>query len=161
MAQGLFLLHSELVAASRDLLALWQAADPIPGEVVIDHAAAVALMPAFQGYPAVVYEDASGARHCLFNPADLAAVTSWRAGIDNPPPATVMSKYIFSRRFMADEMMAILAIRSTDPAVGLFLQLLDYAQEVDLSDTNIKSGIEYLVSIGKLAQDRATAILTP
>lgn len=161
MAKGLFLLHSDYVPASRDLLALWQAETPPPGEVVTDHVAAVALVPAFQGYPSVVYEDAAGARHVLFNPSDMTAVTAWREDIDNPPKPTTLSKYAFSQRFHSDEMIGVLALRLTDPVVGLFLQLMDYAQEIDLTDVNIKSGVEYLVSIGKLTQDRAAAILAP
>lgn len=161
MAQGLSLLHSDHVAASRDLLALWTAETPLPGEVVTDHVAAVALVPAFRGYPSVVYEDATGARHVLFNPLTLEAVATWREGIDNPPKAATLSKYAFSQRFHSDEMIGVLALRLTDPVVGLFLQLMDYAQEIDLTDVNIKSGVEYLVSIGKLTQDRAAAILTP
>lgn len=159
MAQGLFLLHSELVAASRDLLALWQAADPIPGEVVTDHAMAVALMPAFQGYPAVVYEDASGERHTLFNPLTMEAITVWREEIDNPPVVTTMSRYAFSQRFHSDEMLAILAAQSTDAAVALFLKLLDYAEQVDLTDTNMQSAIAHMVEAGILTKDRATVIL--
>ena len=154
-------MHSEYVAASRNFLALWSAASPVPGEVLLDHAACVAMMPNMQGYPTVVYEDAAGQRHVLFNPQNLAAVTAWRDGIDNPPKSTVMSRYVFSQRFHSDEMLAILAAQSTDTAVALFLKLLDYAEQVDLTDTNLTSAFAHMVSAGLLTQDRATAILTP
>ncbi len=161
MAQGLFLLHSELVAASRDLLTLWQAADPIPGDVVTDHAAAVALMPQFSGYPAVVYEDATGERRCLFNPLTLEAVTAWREEIDNPSKPTVMSRDAFNRRFFQDEMLAIMAKQSTDVAIQVFLMLKAEAEEIDLADSRVTAALDHLVEVGLLTQDRATAILTP
>lgn len=129
--------------------------------IVSDHDAAVALCPAFPGYP-VALVTVHNVQHQLFFPESWQQVTAWAA---NPTPAegmpTTMTKYEFSKRFEASEMMGILAIRLTDPAVGLFLQLMDYAQDVDLTDPNITSAIQYLVSINKLTQERATAILTP
>jgi len=159
MAQGLVLLHSELVPASRDLLALWKAADPVPGNVVTDHAAAVALMPAFQGYPAVVYEAGDGQRHCLFNPPDVAAVTAWREEIDNPPVATTMTHLSFRKRFTFEERVAIEAAAVTDPAVRTVQKDFEAAQEIDLAYPDLITGIALLVSKGLLTQDRADAIL--
>lgn len=162
MAVNLYLLHSELVEASRELLTLWDTANPIPGEVVTDHAAAVALMPQFAGYPAVVYEDASGKRHCLFNPVDIAAVTTWRDGIDSPSPVTTMSRTAFLSRFTSTELVEARALAKTDPVVDLFWMQLLAADVVDLTYQPVIDGVRYLV--GKLTgfdAARADAILTP
>lgn len=160
MAQGLFLLHSELVAASRDFLALWQTATPVPGDVVTEHAAAVALMPNFCGYPAVVYEDAQGQRHCLFNPANLEAVTAWRAIIDTPTTSSEMSRTAFLARFSAAELVEARSLAKEDPVVDLFWMQLVAADVVDLAYQPVIDGVHYLV--GKLAgfdAARADAVL--
>lgn len=166
------ILHDRNCAASRDFIIalgvtipegddVTVAIGPDTVRIVSDHATAVALCPAFPGYPVALIGDDEERRMLVF-PASWDAVTAWAA---NPAPvaakSTMLTKYAFSQRFHSDEMIGILALRLTDPVVGLFLQLMDYAQEIDLTDVNIQSGIEYLVSIGKLTQDRATAILTP
>ena len=168
----IILLHSAMVGASRGLLASLGVTFPEGDDVTVTvggdtvrivskHALAVGVCPAFPGYPAAAVT-VGGKQYVLAFPVSWAAVTAWAA---DPVPAgekpTTLSKYAFSQRFKSDEMSGILALRSTDPAVGLFLQLMDYAQEIDLEDANIKSGIAYLVTLGKLTQDRATAILTP
>ncbi len=168
----IIILHSAMVGASRDLLTslgvaiaegddvtVTVGADTV--RIVSKHALAVGVCPAFPGYPAALVGEGEAQRLLAF-PASWAAVQEWAADpTAGEVKPTTMSKYEFSKRFLADEMIGILALRNTDPAVGLFLQLMDYAQEIDLEDANIKSGIAYLVTLGKLTQDRATAILTP
>lgn len=169
---NIILLHDPLSAVSRAFLTSLGVTIPEGDDVTVTigsdavrivsgHDACVGVCPAFPGYPTAVVE-ASGQQYVLAFPASWAEVTAWAA---NPVPAvekpTTLSKYAFSQRFKSDEMIGILALRNTDPAVGLFLQLMDYAQEIDLDDANIKSGIAYLVTLGKLTQDRATVILTP
>lgn len=164
------LLHAPLSAASRRFLASLGVTIPegtdvtvtIGGDtvrVVSGHDACVAVCPAFSGYPAAVVV-VDGQQYVLDHPSTWDEVTAWAA---NPAPAkpTTMTKYEFSKRFKADEMIGILAVRLTDPVVGLFLQLLDYAQDVDIMDVNIQSAMDHLVLTGKLTQDRATVILTP
>lgn len=159
MAQGLFLLHSEHVTASRDLLALWDAQTPSPGEVVTSHEAAVALMPAFQGYPAVVYEDATGARSTLFNPPDLAAVTAWRNSIDNPSPVTILTHLAFRKRFTFTERTAIEAAAVADPEVRTVQKDFEAAQEIDLTYPDLIAGLTLLMAKGLLTQTRVNEIL--
>lgn len=159
MAQGLILLHSEYVAASRDFLALWSVATPIPGEVLSDHAACVAMMPNMQGYPCVVYEDAAGARHVLFNPASLEAVVAWREGIDSPSPVTTMTQLAFRKRFTFTERTAIELAAVTDPEVRTVQKDFEAAQEIDLTYPDLITGIALLVAKGLLTQTRADAIL--
>ena len=159
--QGLYLLHSEHLAASRDLLAVWNAQTPIPGEVIDSHEAVLAFMPAFPGYPAVGYEDAAGNRHLLFNPADLAAVTAWRDAIDNPVKSTVLSRYQFSQRMTPAERIAIREAGKTDAQVDDFLDLLSLAEQIDLADANVIGGLSLLVSKDLLTEARKTEILVP
>lgn len=168
----IILLHTPLSAASRDFLTTLGVTIPEGDDVTVtigtdtvrivsNHEACVALCPAFPGYPVAITER-EGTQYQLAFPASWDAVTAWAADpVPSEAKSTVLSKYAFSQRFASDEMIGILALRLTDPVVGLFLQLMDYAQDIDLTDVNIQSGIEYLVSIGKLTQDRATAILTP
>ena len=168
----IILLHSAMVGTSRDLLASLGVAIPEGDDVTVTvgsdtvriiskHVLAVGVCPAFPGYPtAAVTVD--GKQYVLAFPATWAAVTAWAA---NPVPvvekSTVMSRYVFSQRFHADEMIGILAAQASDPAVALFMKLLDYAQEVDLTDVNLQSAFVHMVTAGLLTQERATAILTP
>lgn len=160
------ILHDPNSQESRDFVTAL--GDPVPAsigsdtvEVVTGDVACVARCPNFGGYPTAIVE-VDGVRHMLTHPADWAAVTTWAA---NPAPAsakpTVMTKYVFSQRFHADEMIQILARVATDPAVALFMKLLDYAQDVDLLDVNIGAALEHLVEVGCLTADRKVAILTP
>ena len=166
------LLHNPMSFTSRDFLAVLGVAIPAGDDVTVtigsdtvrivsDHAAAVALCPAFPGYPLALV-DVGGVQYQMAFPTSWASVTAWAA---DPVPVvakpTTLSKYAFSQRFHSDEMIGVLALRLTDPVVGLFLQLMDYAQDVDLTDTNIQSGVNYLVSIGKLTSERAAVILAP
>lgn len=168
----IIILHNDAVAASRALVEVLGVTIPEGDDVTVTvgadtvriiskHALAVGVCPSFPGYPAAAVT-VDGKQCVLAFPTSWAEVMAWAT---DPVPAadkpTILSKYAFSQRFKSEEMIGILALRSTDPAVGLFLQLMDYAQEIDLEDANIKSGIAYLVTLGKLAQDRATAILTP
>lgn len=77
MHQGLTLLHSANVEASRVFLALWGGTGG-----VLEGDAARDLAPAYPGCPCVIYEDAQGVRHQLFNPLNMAAVIEWQAAID-------------------------------------------------------------------------------
>ena len=78
MAQEYTLLHDPNNAASTAFLALYGTS----GAVVSGHNDCVADYPNIQGFPTVVYQDANGASHFLFNPPDMPTVTAWRAGID-------------------------------------------------------------------------------
>ena len=165
------ILHNPLSFASREFLASLgvtiPAGDDVAVEIgsdtvrIVSDPAAVALCPAFPGYPLALV-DVGGIQYQLAFPTSWASMTTWAA---DPVPVvakpTTLSKYAFGQRFHSDEMISVLALRLTDPVVGLFLQLMDYAQDIDLTDTNIKSGVEYLVSIGKLTSERAAVILAP
>ncbi|EFL52047.1 hypothetical protein DesfrDRAFT_1216 [Solidesulfovibrio fructosivorans JJ]] len=153
MAQGLFLLHSDLVAASRNLLALWQTANPVPGDVITDHATAVALMSNIQGYPTVVYEDASGQRHVLFNPSTLEAISAWRDDIDNPPAQARFSPAEFMRLFTQNELDAVLAAEATDTDVRRMWAFIRAVGYVDMADPLTQSSLRMLREKNYLATD--------
>lgn len=157
---GLTLLHDPNNADSVAFFTLFGES----GTVIADHAACVAVMANFQGYPTVLYEDASGAQHALYNPADMAAVEAWRQGIDNPPALaapTVITKYTFLNRFTMAELAAAITAVAGNVQLQAGQKLLDAAQEVDLTDANIAAYMALLVEAGALTQDRATTIMTP
>ncbi len=108
----------------------------------------------------MVYEDAAGARHCLFNPQDLATVEAWREGIDNPPQATSMSRTAFLARFTNAELLAARELSKTDVVLDLFWMQVLAADVVDLTYQPVIDGVRYLV--GKLPgfdAARADAVL--
>ncbi|EFL52043.1 hypothetical protein DesfrDRAFT_1212 [Solidesulfovibrio fructosivorans JJ]] len=147
------MLHCDLVAASRDLLALWQTANPVPGDVITDHAAAVALMPQFAGYPAVVYEDAQGQRHCLFNPLTLEAISAWREGIDTPPVQTRYTPAEFMRLFTQNELDAVLAAEATDADVKRMWAFIRAVGYVNMADPLTQNSLRMLREKNYLATD--------
>lgn len=79
-----YLLHSEYVPDSQTFLALWNAAQPVPGPVLSDQSACVAnaYPVGYRGYPSVLYVDSKGGKHVKYNPATVAEVTEWAAGIE-------------------------------------------------------------------------------
>jgi hypothetical protein len=158
----LTLLHDPNNAASVAFLALWGTTGP----VITGHDASVAAYPAIQGYPTVVYQDASGNNHFLFNPADMAAVTAWETAIKTPSQAqpVYVSKIDFNNRFEASERQAVLlAIRNGDVVLedaNNTLSLTTDPPGVNLNDTNLQSWANYLVNDVKiLTAERANAIL--
>lgn len=83
----IILLHTPLSAASRDFLASLGVTIPEGDDVTVtigtdtvrivsNHAAAVALCPAFPGYPSVVAE-VNGEQKILYNPSSLDEVSLW------------------------------------------------------------------------------------
>lgn len=76
----------------------------------------------------------------------------------NPSKITVLA---FVKRFTPAEYGAIAA--STDPQVMMFMLELQHAPGgmIDLTNTDVTSGLAYLVSVNLLTQARATTIGTP
>lgn len=156
----LTLLHDPNNAASTAFLALYGTS----GAVITGHDACVAAFPNIQGFPTVVYQDAAGNNHALYNPGTMEAVTAWQAGIDNPPAPptpTVISKYAFASRFTPAERQSVLAATASDVILQDARSMLDMAQDVDLTDPNTANYVNYLASKSLLTASRATAILTP
>ena len=73
------------------------------------------------------------------------------------PPGVPLSKYAFLTRFTSAERIAAQA--SADPVVQDFLNLLNVAQNVSLSDPNTIAGVNYIEKVGIIAAGRAAVIL--
>lgn len=120
-----------------------------------DHAAAVALMPQFAGYPAVVYEDVQGQRHCLFNPLTLEAISAWREGIDTPEQAQQprFTPAEFMRLFTQNELDAVLAAEATDTDVRRMWAFIRAVGYVDMADPLTQNSLRMLREKNYLATD--------
>ncbi len=79
---------------------------------------------------------------------------AWEAVATTPPALTQLT---FLRRFTAEERVVIRA--SADPLVVDFLHLLGLAQEIRLDDADTVAGVNYLESLGLLAEGRAAVVL--
>lgn len=168
------ILHDRNCAASRDFIIalgvtipegddVTVAIGPDTVRIVSDHATAVALCPAFPGYPVALIGDDEERRMLVF-PASWDAVTAWAANppTDATPTATVeMSRTRFLARFTPAELIAARELAKTDVIVDLFWMQLLAADTIDLTYQPVVDGVRYLV--GKLPgfdQARADAILT-
>ena len=167
----IILLHSDMVAESRDLLASLGVAIPEGDDVTVTvetdtvrivskHALAVGVCPAFPGYPAALVGEGEAQRLLTF-PDSWAAVLEWATN----PPAEVaasseMSVTAFFERFTDVELVAARELAKTDAVVDLFWVRLLGASIVDLAYPPVVSGVRYLV--GKLPgfdAARADAVL--
>jgi hypothetical protein len=131
--------------------------------IVSDHAAAVALCPAFPGYPLALAGEGE-ARRMLAFPASWDEVTRWAAtsSAAGGSAATEMSRTAFLARFTPAELVAARELGKTDVVVDLFWMQLIAADTIVLTYQPVVDGVRYLV--GKLPgfdQARADAILTP
>lgn len=167
----IILLHSEMAAASRNLLASLGVAIPEGDDVTVTvgtdtariiskHALAVGVCPAFPGYPAAVVGEGEAQRMLPF-PDSWAAVLEWAA---NPPAeeaaSSEMSVTAFFERFTDAELVAARELAKTDAVVDLFWVRLLGASVVDLAYPPVISGVRDLV--GKLPgfdAARADAVL--
>ena len=75
-------------------------------------------------------------------------------------PPIVLSKFEYLKLFTRDERIAIYDIVQTDPIVRDYQYMLDNAPIISLSDSDIKSGVEYLEANGIIGEGRANQILT-
>jgi hypothetical protein len=164
MTQGYTLLNDPLNAQSEAFVPLYSNA----GAIINGSAACAAAYPQIQGFPTVVYQDASGNNHALYNPGTMAAVREWREAIDNPPPPpspTVISRGDFLLRFTQAELVAIMTALPSDPELQAAKMLMEASDnnQVGLTWTTTTTYINYLVTRTPsiLTQDRATTILTP
>ncbi len=78
--------------------------------------------------------------------------------IPQPIDTTITVKE-FKSRFTGSEMRAIDNAALTDDEVYRYEKLVNVAQEIDLKHSDTISGVQYLVSIGILTQERAKEIL--
>ena len=75
---------------------------------------------------------------------------------NNPP---ILSPYRFKRRMTAQERVAIRTAAATSPAIYDYMDMLDTAPSVNLTDSLTRDGIKSMVMMGLLTQARADEIL--
>jgi len=74
-------------------------------------------------------------------------------------PPQLWTAYQFLLRFTAEERAAFRAAALTDPIVADFQQLAQAAQEVINTDPMTIAGMDYLVSVGLITEQRKNEIL--
>jgi hypothetical protein len=83
---------------------------------------------------------------------------------NTPVPAEVvltrMSKLKFNQRFTFEELVAIETAAESNPGIRVFQSQLSLADYIDLVNQNTIDGVNYLVSLNLLTQERANNILT-
>ena len=75
------------------------------------------------------------------------------------PLSTKISVKDFKSRFSGSEMRAINQKSEVDDEVYRYNMLVDSVSNVDLADLDTISGVQYLVSIGILTEERSKEIL--
>lgn len=79
------------------------------------------------------------------------------AMIGEPPPRTQLTRYEFRSRFTTPEKMAM--YDSTDTIIKIFLDDIQSAQYIDVTDQVTIDGVAYLEDQGLIAAGRSTDIL--
>lgn len=72
---------------------------------------------------------------------------------------TQLTKLAFLNRFTAEERITIRTAAAQSPAVHDYLEMLDAAQDVDLTDLRTIGGVQVLEASGLLAAGRGAEIL--
>jgi hypothetical protein len=81
-------------------------------------------------------------------------------GSDIPPQPRLISPYDFRQRFTSDEMTAILnAAYSGDTTVRKLLLKLQTTDSIDLDNSEVIGGCQYLVSQNVITEERKEVIL--
>lgn len=76
-----------------------------------------------------------------------------------PPPPTVVPVLTFKRLLTAAERISIRTTANSNPTVADWLDILDTASDVYLTDADTVAGVQYMVSLGLLTADRAAMVL--
>jgi hypothetical protein len=164
MTQGYTLLNDPLNAQSEAFVPLYSNA----GAIINGSAACAAVFPQIQGFPTVVYQDASGNNHALYNPGTMEAVAQWRAAIDNPPAApkpTSIPLAAFLERFTDAQLQGFQQAAVTDPQMQVIIWRTNTTPGgmVDLTNPVVQGYVNYAASkgYGGFTQAEATVVLTP
>lgn len=72
---------------------------------------------------------------------------------------TQLTKLAFLNRFTPEERIAIRAAAEQSPAIHDYLEMLDAAQDVELTDPRTIGGVQALEASGLLAEGRGAEIL--
>lgn len=84
----------------------------------------------------------------------------WNYSFDGYLPGNRYTAYQFLLRFTAQERASLREAARTDPLVADFQQLAQAAQEIRVDDPVTIAGMDYLVSLGLLTQQRRNQILS-
>lgn len=76
-----------------------------------------------------------------------------------PPTNTILSKLEFQRRFTQAERIGIRAARAISPELDDFMELLNSADNVDLTDPTLVAGMNILAQAGLITNERKAIIL--
>ena len=79
------------------------------------------------------------------------------AMIGTPPPRNQLTRYEFRSRFAAPEKVAM--YESTDTIIRIFLDDIQSAEYIDVTDQATIDGVAYLETQGLIAAGRSTDIL--
>lgn len=79
--------------------------------------------------------------------------------LPKPPNPPILSPYRFKRRMTAQERVAIRTAASTNAAIYDYMDMLDTAPSINLTDSLTRGGINTLAQAGLLTTARATEIL--
>lgn len=90
---------------------------------------------------------------------DAVQTISWNYSTDAVPAPKRYTSYEFLLRFTPEERAAFRDAANTDPNVADFQQLATAAQQIITNDPVTIMGMQYLVSVGLLTQQRADEIL--
>ena len=159
------ILHDPLSAASRDFLAslgvpipegddVTVAIGPDTVRVVSDHVAAVALCPAFPGYPVALTGEGETRRMLAF-PATWEAVTTWAANPPTTAPASLprFTPAEFMRLLTQAELDAVLLAEGTDIDVRRMWAFIRAVGYVDMADPLTQQSLQMLQAKGYIASD--------
>jgi hypothetical protein len=116
----------------------------------------------------VVYQDASGNNHALYNPGTMEAVAQWRAAIDNPPAEpkpTSIPLAAFLERFTDAQLAGFQQAAATDPQMQVIIWRTNTTPGgmVDLTNPVVQGYVNYAASkgYGGLTAAEAAIVLTP
>lgn len=79
---------------------------------------------------------------------------------DEVSRSRILTKLAFMRRLHPDEIVAIYALEDSQPLVKVWLEMFRLADEINLDDPNIQTGINTFESMGVLASGRVVEILS-
>ena len=159
------LLHNPLSAASRDFLATLGVTPPEGDDVtmsigtdtvriVSDPAVAVALCPAFPGYPVALVGDGEDRRMLAF-PVSWREVAAWAA---NPPANSSQTAFRYSpaefmRLLTQEELDAVLLAEGTDTDVRRMWAFIRAVGYVGMADPLTQNSLLMLRQKGYIATD--------
>lgn len=73
--------------------------------------------------------------------------------------STIITPYAFRARFTVPEMVGVYTSAKTDPILEMFLDDIRTAQEINLAESRVTDGLDYLMGLGLLTSERKAAIL--